>query len=66
MTPKTVIAQHINACLIAYKNPIFWQQLPVIIIGEQGLGASPAPTILTNGNNGYKIAIEWAFIKEIK
>ena len=64
MSHKTVIAQHICAWLMAYKYQIMWQQLLVIIIGEQGFGANPATTILTYGNDGFQTAIEQAFIKQ--
>ena len=35
------------------------------MVGEPGLGALPAPTILTYGNYIYKTAIAYAFKKYI-
>ena len=66
MSPKTSIALHINACLMSYKNPIMWQQLPAILTGKQGLGASPAAIILTYCNGGYIIASAETFLKYVQ
>ena len=62
MTGYTVIAQYIYGWSMTYGVKM-WQQLPVIMRGEPGFGASPAPTILTYSNDSYKTAIEWIFLK---